>query len=330
MPDVMHDFTLYQPATLDEALSLLARHPGAWVLAGGNDSLEWFKHRVKTPPVVIDISELDGLDGISEGADGGLMIGALTTLAGIEADARVAARFPALAAAAGQVASPQIRNVSTIGGNVAQDTRCSYYREGFACYRAGGRACYAATATAMNREHALFDASLCVAVTPSDTAPVLSALGARFHIAGPDGERVLSAGQFFIGPDINVMAMTALREDEILTAIELPGRWAGAAQVFEKVAERGAWDFALVNIALAARMEGATITAASVVCGGVACTPYRLAEVESLLAGAAADETTEMLARRLAARGAQPLGHNRFKIPLMENLVARAIRGLRA
>jgi len=330
MPDVMHDFTLYRPATLTDALALLARHRGAWVLAGGNDSLEWFKHRVKTPPVVVDISEIPGISGVREGGDGGLRIGALTTLAELAESELVRRRFPALAMAAEQVASPQIRNVSTIGGNVAQDTRCSYYREGFDCYRAGGRACYANTPTAMNREHALFGASLCVAVTPSDTAPVLSALDARFRIIGPEGERVLPAARFFTGPEINIVSMTALGREEILTGIELPPAWAGTAQYFEKVAERRAWDFPLVNIALAARMEGRTIASARIVCGGVACTPHRLGEVESLVAGAVPDETLEMLARRVAARGAQPLGHNRFKIPLMENLAARAIRSLAA
>ena len=179
MSDVMHQFELYQPGTVEDALAILdERGKDAWVIAGGKDSLDWFKDRVRRPPVVVDISGIEALGGIREEDGGGLWIGALTTLTEVAENALVQAKYPALAAASARVASPQIRNAGTIGGNLSQDTRCHYYRDGYPCYRAEGNTCYANTPTAMNREHTLFEASRCVAVTPSDTAPATVVLDA--------------------------------------------------------------------------------------------------------------------------------------------------------
>jgi len=328
MPDVMHNFELYQPASLADAQELLQDHDNAWIIAGGKDSLDWFKQRVKQPSVLVDIADIEELHGIEETDDGGLYIGAMTTLTEVEQSEAVQSRFPVLAQAAGRVASPQIRNAGTIGGNVSQDTRCVYYRDGFPCYRAGGNTCYANTPTAMNREHTLFEASRCVAVTPSDTAPALTALEATFVVQGRRGEREVSAEDFFIGPDIDITRMTSLETDDILVGIRIPGKWAGSQQYFEKVADRNTWDFALVNIAMAAKVEGGTISDVSMVCGAVQCTPRRLGEVESLIKGESPGEELETLVKRVASSGAKPLNYNDFKIPLMENLAARAVRSL--
>ena len=328
MPDVMHNFELYQPASLADAQELLQDHDNAWIIAGGKDSLDWFKQRVKQPSVLVDIADIEELHGIEETDDGGLYIGAMTTLTEVVQSEAVQSRFPVLAQAAGRVASPQIRNAGTIGGNVSQDTRCVYYRDGFPCYRAGGNTCYANTPTAMNREHTLFEASRCVAVTPSDTAPALTALEATFVVQGRRGEREVSAEDFFIGPDIDITRMTSLEKDDILVGIRIPGKWAGSRQYFEKVADRNTWDFALVNIAMAAKVEGGTISDVSMVCGAVQCTPRRLGEVESLIKGESPGEELETLVKRVASSGAKPLNYNDFKIPLMENLAARAVRSL--
>jgi len=173
----MPAFELFQPATTDDALALLAKYGSdAWVLAGGLDSFDWLKDRIKRPGVVVDMSQLNGLRGIKE-ANGGIEIGALTTLTEVVRNPIVKERFGLLAQGAELVASPQIRNQGTIGGNVSQDTRCWYYRSGWKCYRAGGNICFADTPTAINREHAILGADRCVAVNPSDTAPALIALG---------------------------------------------------------------------------------------------------------------------------------------------------------
>lgn len=328
MTDYMHSFDLYAPASLSDAADLLRRHGGdAWLVAGGKDSFDWFKDRHKTPSVVVDISGLPSLSGVVDKGDH-VAIGAATTLTEIEESALLRERYGLLTAAAGKVASPQIRNSGTLGGNVAQDTRCTYYRDGFPCYRAGGNTCYANTPTAMNREHALFGASRCVAVTPSDTAPALVALDAEMVVSRRGETRTVPAAEFFIGPDVDITRMTALGPEDILTEIRLPRRWAGARFYFEKVADRQTWDFALASVAMAARTEGGAVVDARLACGGVQCTPRRLTEVEELMKGERAGPELETLVGRVAARGARPLNYNHFKIPLMANLAKRAVRSL--
>ena len=176
--DVMPAFELFQPTSVEAALALLDRHGAdAWVLAGGLDSFDWLKDRIKRPRVVVDLSGVAELKGIRERGDG-LEIGAMTTLTEVVRHPRRSARsFAILLEAAEAAASPQIRNQGTIGGNVSQDTRCWYYRAGWPCYRAGGNICYADTPQAINREHAILDADRCVAVNPSDTAPALDRAG---------------------------------------------------------------------------------------------------------------------------------------------------------
>jgi xanthine dehydrogenase YagS FAD-binding subunit len=326
MKDMMPLFDLFQPDSVDAALDLSARlGDDAWLIAGGQDSFDWLKNRTKRTSAVIDLSGIAALKGVRE-VDGGLEIGALTTLTEVENDPLVRGKFMLLALAAGRVASPQIRNAGTLGGNLCQDTRCWYYRYGVNCYRAGGNMCYADTPEGQNREHAIFGASRCVAVSPSDTATALTALDATLLVRGPHGERVIPAADFFIGPAVNIERMTALRPGELLVAVRIPATWAGATFYFEKIADRAAWDFALLSVAAAFKLDGETITAASLVCGAVACVPWRLPEVERAIVGSTRSEETAARAGLAAVKGAQPLNFNHFKIPLMENLIRRAIR----
>jgi xanthine dehydrogenase YagS FAD-binding subunit len=325
--DVMPAFELFQPASVADALSLLERHrKSVWVLAGGLDTFDWLKDRNKRPQVVIDLSGIKELTGIKATADGGLEIGATTTLTEIANSPEVKGKFGLLALAAGLVASPQIRNQGTLGGNVSQDTRCWYYRSGWTCYRAGGNICYADTPTAINREHALFDANRCVAVNPSDTAPALVALDAQMVIRNKKGERVVSAEEFFIGPSVDIMRMTVMQPGDLLTTIRIPGTWAGSKFYFEKVRDRQVWDFPLVNVASALKVSGGKIDQARVVVNAVAAHPMRLRNVEAALAGKTQNEETATMAGEMAVKGAQPLAHNGYKVPLMRNLVKRAVR----
>ena len=299
--DMMPAFQLFQPATVEDALSLLDRFgPGGWVLAGGQDSFDWFKDRAKRPEAVVDISGIDELSGIRETTDG-LEIGALTTLTTIEQDPLVRDRFGLLAQAASRVASPQIRNVGTLGGNVSQDARCWYYRYGLDCYRAGGVTCYAHTPEGQDREHCIFGANRCIAVSPSDTAPALVALNASMVIRNTEGQRVVPAEDFFLGPAIDITRMTILEPGDILTAIRIPSEWAGQRFYFEKVADRNTWDFALVSVAGAFKMDDGIIRDARIVCGGVECVPRRVPEVEDLVKGAEQNEENAALAASLAA-----------------------------
>ena len=325
--DMMPHFELLQPTDLETAFELLDRWgANAWKLAGGHDSLDWFKDRAKRPEAVIDLEGIAELKGLRD-VDGGLEIGAMTTLTEVERDPLVRERFSLLADAAGRVASPQIRNSATLGGNLCQDTRCWYYRYGLDCYRAGGNVCYADTPVGMNREHALFEGDRCVAVTPSDTAPALVALDASVVIQNSSGERVVSAEDFFMLPGVDITRMTILEPGDILTAIRIPATWAGATFYFEKVADRNTWDFALLSVATAMTIGASgTIEDVRIACGAVQCTPRRLTAVEDLVRGRARDEDTAELARAAASEGARPLNYNHFTIPLMENLVKRSIR----
>ena len=325
--DVMPVFELFQPASIDDAIKLLDKHgTDAWVLAGGLDSMDWLKDRIKRPKVVVDLSQIRELKGVRE-AGGGIEIGAMTPLTEIVKHPVVREKYSLLMEAAELVASPQIRNQGTIGGNVSQDTRCWYYRGGWTCYRAGGNVCYADTPTALNREHAIFDADRCVAVNPSDTAPALVALDAQMVIRGPKGERVINAENYWIGPGIDITRMNVLAPNELLTAIRIPSTMAGAQFYFEKVRDRQVWDFPLVNVASAIKTNGATIGEVRLVVNAVAATPRRLKNVEASVTGKPRNEETADMAGRMAVEGAEPLRHNGYKIPLMRNLVKRAIRG---
>jgi xanthine dehydrogenase YagS FAD-binding subunit len=325
--DMMPAFELFQPATIDEAVALLDRHgSSAWVMAGGLDTFDWLKDRTKRPSVVVDLSQVAALRGIKE-VNGGLEIGATTPLTEVVRHPLVREKFGLLMEAAELVASPQIRNQGTLGGNVSQDTRCWYYRSGWSCYRAGGNICYADTPTAINREHAILEADRCVAVNPSDTAPALIALDAELVIRSASGERVMKAEDYFVGPALDIMRMTVLQPGELLTTIRIPATWAGAQFYFEKVRDRNVWDFPLVNVASAIKFAGGTIQQARIAVGAVAARPLRLVAVERAIAGQPRNEATATMAGQLAIEGATALRYNGYKIPLMRNLVKRAIRG---
>jgi xanthine dehydrogenase YagS FAD-binding subunit len=288
--DVMPAFELFQPASIDDAVSLLQRHRrSVWALAGGLDTFDWLKDRNKRPSVVIDLSGIEPLRGIKALPDGGVEIGATTTLTEIANNAVIKEKFKVLADAAGLVASPQIRNQGTL-------------------------------------EHALFDANRCVAVNPSDTAPALVALDAQMVIRNTDGERVVSAEEFFIGPAIDITRMTVMQPGDLLTSIRIPATWAGAKFYFEKVRDRQVWDFPLVNVATALKVSGGNIQESRVVVNAVAAHPMRLHAVEAAIKGKAQNEETASMAGELAIQGNQPLAHNAYKIPLMRNLVKRALR----
>src|SRR6266704_2445478 len=319
--DVMPAFELFQPATVDDTMRLLGQYrEDAWVMAGGLDSFDWLKDRIKRPKVVVDLSQVKQLRGVRAAGDG-LEIGATTTLTEVVRHPLVREKYGILMEAAEAAASPQIRNQGTIGGNVSQDTRCWYYRSGFPCYRAGGNICFADTPTAVNREHAIFDADRCVAVSPSDTAPALVALDAQMVIRGPKGERVINAENYWIGPGIDITRMNVLAPNELLTAIRIPSTMAGAQFYFEKVRDRQVWDFPLVNVASAMVVSGDKIDKIRLVVNAVAAKPRRLKAVEASVIGKPRDEETADMAGRLAVEGAQTLRHNAYKVPLMRNLV---------
>ena len=267
--DVMPNMELYQPVQVEDALEIANRYADrGWLVGGGQDTYGWLKDRAKSVDALIDLSAIDELRGISETGEG-IEIGALTTLTEIINSEVIKDKFSLLTEAASVVASPQIRNIGTIGGNVSQDVRCWYYRRGLSCYRAGGNLCYADTPQGMNREHALFDTSRCVAAGASDTASALVALDASMVIRNSSGEQLISAENFFVGPANDIENTTVLRSGDILVAVRIPNTWAGANFYWEKVADRNVWDFSLVNIAAAFKVNGGNITDSRIVAGAV-------------------------------------------------------------
>lgn len=326
--DIMPAFELFQPATIPDTLALLDRYgPDAWVLAGGLDSFDWLKDRIKRPKVVVDLSQISELKGVRESSDG-LEIGAMTTLTEVARHPAVREKYGILSNGAEAAASPQIRNQGTIGGNVSQDTRCWYYRGGWKCYRAGGNICFADTPTAINREHAIVGADRCVAVNPSDTAPALIALDAKMVIRNSRGERIVNAEDYFIGPALDITRMNVLKPGDLLTAIRIPSAWAGAQFYFEKVRDRQVWDFPLLNVASAMVVSGGNIERIRIAVNAAAARPLRLTAVEAAVRGQPRNAATGEMGGKIAVQGAEPLRYNGYKIPLMRNLVKRAIGGV--
>jgi xanthine dehydrogenase YagS FAD-binding subunit len=324
----MPAFELFQPSSVADAQNLLEQHGSdAWVLAGGLDSFDWLKDRIRKPKAVVDLSGIEELRGVRTSGDG-IEIGAMTTLTEIVNHPIIKQKYGLLAQAAEVVASPQIRNQGTLGGNVSQDTRCWYYRGGWPCYRAGGNICYADTPEGRNREHAILHADRCVAVNPSDTAPALIALDAKFVVRTVKGERVVDAGDYFIGPDIDITRLHILQPGDLLTAIRIPSAWASAQFYFEKVRDRNVWDFALMNVASAMVTSGDRIERIRIAVNGVAARPLRLKAVEDAVQGKPRSAETGEMAGKLAVQDAIPLQFNAYKIPLMRSLVKRAISGV--
>jgi xanthine dehydrogenase YagS FAD-binding subunit len=324
----MAGFELFQPTSIGDAQKLLQQHgEHAWLMAGGMDTFDWLKDRIRKPKVVVDLSGIEELRGIRTTGDA-IEIGAMTTLTEVVKHPVIKEKYGLLAEAAELVASPQIRNQGTIGGNVSQDTRCWYYRAGWPCYRAGGNICYADTPSGRNREHAILHAERCVAVNPSDTAPALITLDAKFVLRTPKGERIIDAEDYFIGPDIDITRVHVLKPGDLLTAIRIPSTWAGAEFYFEKVRDRNVWDFALLNVASAMYVSDDAIERIRLAVNGAAARPLRLKAVEDAVRGKPATSATGEMAGKLAVQGAVPLQFNAYKIPLMRNLVKRAIGGV--
>ncbi|MGC2768728.1 MAG: xanthine dehydrogenase family protein subunit M [Candidatus Acidiferrum sp.] len=327
--DVMPAFDLVQPNSISDAQRVLEQQgDNGWVLAGGMDSFDWLKDRIKKPKVVVDLSGIGELKGVRTIADG-IEIGAMTTLTEVVQHPVIREKYKLLAESAELVASPQIRNQGTLGGNVSQDARCWYYRAGWPCYRAGGNICYADTPEGRNREHAILHADRCVAVNPSDSAPALIALDAKFVIRTSRGERVVDAEDYFIGPQIDITRLHILKPGDLLTAIRIPSTWAGAQFYFEKVRDRNVWDFPLLNVASAMVVSNGSIERMRIAVNGAAARPLRLKIVEDAVRGKAPNSATGEMAGKLAVQGAVPLQFNAYKVPLMRNLVKRAIGGVR-
>ena len=321
---MLPNFAYVRPTSLDEALELVADGK-ARVHAGGTDLLGCLRDGVFEAPMVVSLSAITALRGIEETAEG-VAIGALTPVAEVAASPLLRERFTALAEAAAQVASPQLRHQGTLGGNVCQKPRCWYYRGDFACLRKGGELCYAYAGE--NEFHAVAGGGPCYIVHPSDTAPALIALGAIAQVAGPKGSRTVPLDQFFLGPDKDLKRETVLEPGEILTRLLLPKPAAGLRSTYRKVRSRAAFDFALVGAAIALQLQGDRIARARVVFSGVAPVPWPSPVVEKALTGHRLDAATIARAAEAATVKLQPLEKNGYKVPLLRGLVQERLEAI--
>ncbi|MGM0574413.1 MAG: FAD binding domain-containing protein [Myxococcota bacterium] len=324
---MLPNFATVRPKGLKEASRHLVEREDAHLHAGGTDLLGCLHDGVFDASLVVSLGALrDDLRGIERTSDGGLRIGAMTTIAEVADHEDVRTRYRALADAASVVASPQLRNQGTLGGNLCQKPRCWYYRGDFPCLRKGGSRCYAING--QNQFHCIFGGTACYIVHPSDPAPALVALDAKVEIAGPKGRRTLPVADLHVPPSEDPMREVALEDGEILTSVVLPPPPEGLRSSYRKIRARASWDFALAGVALALQMDGETVKDCRVVLGGAAPVPWRSKPVEEVLRGAAIDDATVARARKAVIRGARPLEHNGYKLPLFQGLVEDELRAI--
>jgi xanthine dehydrogenase YagS FAD-binding subunit len=326
------NFQHLNPTTLVQATTALSTQPDAWAIAGGIDLLGEMKNGIVRPGTLVNLKTLPNLDYIKFSSADGLRIGAMTTLAKIESHPDILKNFPALAQAAHSVATPQIRNVGTLGGNLCQRPRCWYYRNpAFSCLKKGGKECFSVSGE--NKYNAILGGGPVYIVHPSDCAPALIALGADVTMVGSKGTHAMPLENFFVLPSENPLRENCLQTGEIVTEVHVPSSHAAGVSsttaawrsTYLKVKERGAWDFALASAAVEMQTSGGVCQTSRVVLGGVAPIPWRSLEAEKVCAGKRIDETVAMQAGRAAVAQAIPLGKNNYKVDLAANLIKRAL-----
>ena len=326
----MKAFEWTNPATLNEAVKMLSATPAADIdeaprpIAGGQDLLTTMKDYTSRPARLVNLKNIRGLNSITLNARG-LTIGALVTLTELEEHAGVRKSFPGLSEAAHSIATPQIRNLGTVGGNLCQRPRCWYFRlEEVNCLKKGGTECYAAKGE--NKYNAIIGGGPSYIVHPSDLAPMLLALGASVTVTGANGKRVIPLDKFFTLPsEGNIRRENVLKNEDIITEIHVPASPLAARSTYLKFKERESLDFALASAAVAVRLTGRNVRDARIVLGGVAPIPWRVPAAEKFLAGKELQPDVLAEAAKLALAEAKPLEKNAYKVPLAQTLVRRAL-----
>ena len=314
---MLSNFTYVKATSLKEAKKQLASD-NARIYAGGIDLLGCLRDHVFSAEKIVSISKIKELQGIRETAEG-LRIGALTTITEVAGNPIIQKRYAVLAQAAASVASPQLRNQGTLGGNICQKPRCWYYRGEFLCLRKGGDLCYAVEGE--NQFHCILSGDRCYIVHPSDIASALVALQAKVSITGPKGNRTVSIENFHVPPSIDVHKETILANNEIVTEFFVPSTPAGFKSSYRKVRARQSWDFAIAGVALALQFSGDRIRQARVVLSAAAPIPWRSREVEEIITDKQLNLDTVAKAVNVVMKNAQPLEKNGYKIPLFKGIL---------
>ncbi len=315
-------FEFTSPSTIEEGIALYDEQEGAQWFAGGTDLVPEINTALAAPTRLVNLKNLTELRGIGS-VDDGVRIGALATLGELTTNAQIRTEYRALAQACELSASPQIRNVATIGGNLCQDSRCPYYRGDFYCYLKGGEKCFMRDGE--NRGAAVTGYHDCVHVHPSDPANAFVAFDAQMQLRGAKGTRTIAAAEFFHAPQENDRCMNILDKGEFIQSLQLPRAGQNTRSVYLKAMDRATWTFALSSVAVRLEMNGTRIADARVVLGAVAPVPWREFRVENTLRGAELTETLATNAAWLALQGAKPLEHNQYKLRLTRALVKKAL-----
>ncbi|WP_435213067.1 FAD binding domain-containing protein [Streptomyces sp. bgisy034] len=320
----MHPFAFTRAESTHEALN--AGRLGGRYIAGGTTLVDLMRETVERPETLVDISDLP-LREVRVTEHGGLRIGALVTMSQTAAHPKVRTLFPVISESLQLSASAQLRNMATIGGNIMQRTRCTYFRDVTAdCNkREPGSGC--AAREGHNRTHAILGTSdACVATHPSDVAVAFAALEANVHLLGPDGERTVPFTDFLLKPGSTPNREHRIRQGELITSVEIPGLPRPLKSGYLKVRDRQSYEFALTSAAVALHVRGGVIQEAKVAAGGVGTVPWKLPVVEQHLVGERPSEALWSAAAAHAANGALPLQHNRFKVELLKRTVERQLR----
>ena len=329
----MKKISIYRPASVDDAIDILTRHgTEAAVYAGGTDLLVRLKNRLKQAPTyLVDIKRIDNLRYIKEGSEGEVRIGTATKLAEMADSALLKSRYPMLVEAINKISSPELRNASTLGGDLLQEVWCQYLRGGYPCWRNGGYLCYGAIGD-NSYYHSAMGGRLCYAVYPGDAATALIPFDARARLATPSGPQELSLEQLVPG-DMMVdgrIQSHVVRFNEILTEVVIPAPKPGLRASFEKLRPRGVWDFAMASLAMALQVRDGNIDDARVVFGGISGKPLRERAVEDFLKGKTLSPDLTGQAVALALANAAPLKYNATKIDMAKGLLSSALTKLSA
>jgi xanthine dehydrogenase YagS FAD-binding subunit len=320
----MKSFANVNARDLKDAVAQLGR-PNAIAVGGGSDLLGMVKEHLVEPDLLVNLKTIRGLDQVSaKGAE--INIGGLITLDTLSREPLIRANYTVLAEAAESVATPQIRNAGTLAGNICQRPWCWYYRNNFPCFKNGGTKCFSVAGE--NQFHAIFGGGPSFIVHPSDTAPALVALDAKFRVVGPSGERTVPAAEFFTLPKVNPAKENSLAKGEVVASVRLPRTAKGTRSTYHKVLDREAWTHAVVSAAVVLEMDGQTCKRARVVLGGVAPIPWRLQKVEAMLVGQRITPELAAKAGEAAVEGTNPLAKNGYKVPLTKAVVRRTVVGL--
>jgi xanthine dehydrogenase YagS FAD-binding subunit len=322
---MLPNFSYVRPKTLKDAVKQLSSE-GSGVLAGGTDLLGCLHDHVFPLRKMVSITDLADLHGIRKTADGGLIIGALSTVTEVAENKIVRESYPGLAQAAAEVASPQLRNQGTIGGNLCQKPRCWYYRGEFHCLRKGGKLCYAASGE--NQFHSILGGGPCYIVHPSDIAPALAALGASVKTMGSKGGRTIPIDAFHVLPAVDVLRDTVLLPGELVTEIILPPQPKGTRSSYRKVRARNSWDFAVAGAAIALTMEGDVVSKARIFLSGAAPVPWRSKAAEEAVIGKHPGPDVIARAADAAVKGAAPLEHNGYKVAIFRGVIQEELSKL--